>query len=196
MERKLKSSIVTVQKLHQAMIRLLKNQEYEKISVAGIAKEADLNRTTFYLFYSSKEELIYDICDTFLDEYIEIFMDSLDKNGKEQEAKGCQKAFENLSKHEKVIKALWNIQEETFNPYKIMEKSVAKTVYQFLEEENIQMKNGGQTDFFANLYAANVMATVKWWIYNYQDFTISYVYGVIKDCQEKGLLSLLENKKS
>ncbi len=58
------------------------------------------------------------------------------------------------------------------------------------------MKNGGQTDFFADLYAANVMATVKWWIYNYQDFSISYVYGVIKDCQEKGLLSLLENKKS
>ena len=123
-------------------------------------------------------------------------MDWLDKNGKEEEVKGVQKAFENLSKHEKVIKALWNIQEEKFNPYNIMEKSVAKTVYHFLEKENIQMKNGGQTDFFADLYAANVMATVKWWIYNYQDFTINYVYGVIKDCQEKGLLSLLENKKS
>lgn len=196
MERKLKSSIVTVQKLHQAMTQLLKIQEYEKISVAGIAKEADLNRTTFYLFYSSKEELIYDICDTFLDEYIEIFMDSLDKNGKEQEIMVCQRAFENLSKHEKVIKALWNIQEKEFNPYRIMEKSVAKTVYQFLQKNNIQMKNGGQADFFANLYAANVMATVKWWIYNYQDFTISYVYGVIKDCEEKGLLFLLENKKS
>ncbi len=82
MERKIKVFIVTVQKLHQAMIRLLENQEYEKISVAGIAKEADLNRTTFYLFYSSKEELIYDICDTFLDEYIEIFYGSLDKNEK------------------------------------------------------------------------------------------------------------------
>jgi AcrR family transcriptional regulator len=196
MERKLKSSIVTVQKLHQSMIRLLKKQEYEKISVAGIAKEAGLNRTTFYLFYSSKEDLIYDICNTFLDEYIEIFRDALDKNAKEQEEKSCQKAFENLSKHEKVIKALWNIQEKTFNPYKIMEKSVASTVYQFLEKEKIQMKNGGQADFFANLYAANVMATVKWWIYNYQDFTIGYVHGVIKDCHEKGLLSLLENKKS
>lgn len=192
MERKLKTSVQTDLRIQEIMIQLLQNKDYEKITVAEIAKKAEINRTTFYLFYSSKEELIYSICDTFLDEYIETFMESLYMNNSENEKEIYLRAFQSLKKHSKVLKAIWSIHFEEFDPYSIMELSITKTVYQFLQKKNIEIKGKGSREFFSQLYAANVMATVKWWIYNHDDYDANFVYDVIKHCQDQGIFKLLE----
>ena len=44
--------------IQEAFERLLKERGYDKITVSAIAQEADINRKTFYLHYSSVEELL------------------------------------------------------------------------------------------------------------------------------------------
>ncbi len=71
MERKLKTtSPQTLQHIQDAMIQLMEQMDYDKITITAISNKANISRTTFYLFYGSKKELIYDISDTFLDDYM------------------------------------------------------------------------------------------------------------------------------
>lgn len=49
--------------LMDALVRLLKNKEFEDISVQEIADEATLNRATFYLHYPDKNALLQAMTD-------------------------------------------------------------------------------------------------------------------------------------
>ena len=48
-----------------------------------------------------------------------------------------------------------------------MEKSIQKAVLDFFVKNGYTMKYGGSIELLSSIYAADVMATVKWWIYNY-----------------------------
>ncbi|MGL4662880.1 MAG: TetR/AcrR family transcriptional regulator [Culicoidibacterales bacterium] len=50
--------IKTKKAIHDAFLLLIKTKEYEKITVQDIAKEAMINRNTFYLHYVDKFDLM------------------------------------------------------------------------------------------------------------------------------------------
>ncbi|MGC6173706.1 hypothetical protein [Lacrimispora sp. 38-1] len=179
-----------VNKLHTAFIFLLGQQDYNSITIKQITKAAGMNRTTYYLFYNNKLELARDICNTFLDDYIEIFMKSF--GGYDINTKVLIKdAFYNLRKNKKMLLGLWSIQESSFSPYVQMQESIKNSIYDYLVNHHIKMLYEGSELFFAELYAANVMATVKWWITN-EDYSFESIYQTIYVCTEKGVLQLLK----
>lgn len=193
MERKLKmTSAQTIQHIQDSMIQLMEQMEYDKITITAISDKAGINRTTFYLFYSSKKELIYDICDTFLDEYMGTFTQSMDATSQESMDRIFRQAFLTLKKKEHVLKALWEIHFSDFDPYEIMENSVAKAIYKHVTDKGYKMSHGTPEEYFSRLYAANVMATVKWWIYHVDECDIKQIQWMIKQCENKGIFSLLE----
>jgi AcrR family transcriptional regulator len=49
----------TKEMLRQALLELIAEKGYESISVSDITKRAGLNRTTFYLHYRDKEDLLF-----------------------------------------------------------------------------------------------------------------------------------------
>lgn len=192
MERKLKNtSAQTLQNIQNSMIQLMGEMDYDKITITAISDKANISRTTFYLFYSSKKELIYDISDTFLDDYMDTFIQSMDVASQESVDRIFRQAFFNLKKKANVLKALWTIHFSDFDPYEIMEKSVAKAIYKHVTDKGYKMKHGTPEDYFSQLYAANVMATVKWWIYHVDECDIKQIHWMIRQCENKGLFSLL-----
>lgn len=191
MERKLKNSKHTIEKMHQAMIVLLNKKTFEKISVIDITKQAGINRTTFYLFYSSKEELLSEMYSTFLDRYIDIFIQSLRYEGK-VDVSIYASAFEEVIQFEKMLKVVWNVRIPEYEPYFIMKSAIVKAVKDFLEKNELRVKYGGTADFFALLYAANVMAIVEWWLYNYKESDKCFIINMIEDSCNKGLLHMIE----
>lgn len=193
MERKLKTtSPQTLQHIQDAMIQLMEQMDYDKITITAISNKANISRTTFYLFYGSKKELIYDISDTFLDDYMETFTQSMDAASQEITDRIFRQAFLRLKKKEKVLKALWQIHFPDFDPYEIMENSVAKAIYKHVTNKGYKMRHGTPEDYFSQLYAANVMATVKWWICHIDQCDIKQIQWMIRQCENKGLFSLLE----
>jgi Transcriptional regulator len=191
MERRLYSE-KSVYNLVKAFIELLNEKNYDSITVSDIAKKAGLNRTTFYLFYSNKAELARDICNTFLDEYMDIFMRFFGDGNKHEAKEIVKGSFHNLKKEKKMILGLWSIQESSFSPYILMQESIKRGILKHLEDRKLKIAQNGSADFFAELYAANVMATVKWWLTNEENYSFDYVYSSIIACSEKGILSLLE----
>lgn len=47
--------------IRQAFLTLMQETEYQKITITGIAREADIDRKTFYLHYQSVEDLANEI---------------------------------------------------------------------------------------------------------------------------------------
>jgi AcrR family transcriptional regulator len=56
-----------------ALLELINEKSYEKISVTDITDRAGLSRPTFYLHYSSKDEILMDHLDTIFDPIMEEF---------------------------------------------------------------------------------------------------------------------------
>ncbi len=47
-------------RLKEALLALIEERDYEAISVGDIARRADVGRSTFYVHFTSKEELLFD----------------------------------------------------------------------------------------------------------------------------------------
>lgn len=194
MERKLKNSKHTVERMHQAMVVLLSEKSFEKISVVDIAKKAGINRTTFYLFYGSKEELLMEMYNSFLDEYMEMFKQELEYN-ETVDVSSYQRGFKIVSENERMLKAVWNVHVPGYEPYFVMKSAIENAVKEYLEKNELGVKHGGTADFFALLFSANVMALVEWWMHNYKDYDASFIEQVIVSHSNKGLLHLLEKQE-
>lgn len=52
------SALRSMEWIRQALIALLEEEEYERISVKGICARADLSRQTFYQMFDSKDEVM------------------------------------------------------------------------------------------------------------------------------------------
>lgn len=57
--------------LGQALLELVREKKFEQITIQDITDRADLNRATFYLHYSSKEELLADSLEAYFDELVQ-----------------------------------------------------------------------------------------------------------------------------
>ena len=65
------SNKVTKECLRIAMFKLMGREDFEKISITEISKYAGVSRVAFYRNYSSKEELVEDICRSLFSELTE-----------------------------------------------------------------------------------------------------------------------------
>ncbi len=50
----------TKQAVHDALARLVEHQDYRKITVTALAREANIDRKTFYLHYNSVDDVVKD----------------------------------------------------------------------------------------------------------------------------------------
>ena len=75
MDRRQKKSQVA---LKQALLELIREKEFQSITVANITERADLNRGTFYLHYEDKFHMIDQIEMEVIDELKTIILDEMD----------------------------------------------------------------------------------------------------------------------
>ena len=58
-------------RLSEALLELMHEEQFESITIQQIADRADLNRATFYLHYSTKEELLIASLETRFDQLVQ-----------------------------------------------------------------------------------------------------------------------------
>ncbi len=57
---------LTREAIYTALVLLMKEQSFDKISITDIVKRAGVSRTAYYSNYSSKQEILYDLVDTLI----------------------------------------------------------------------------------------------------------------------------------
>lgn len=180
-------SEATQQKIQNAIIELLQIKSYREITIAEITKKSQINRTTFYLFYSSKEELIRDITFTFIDWYVENLGKSFLLDG-ETGKKLLNDTFKKIKKQSKLIKTLLNIQINDFVPYLEIKSGIEEIVYKGLKGKS----NNERIILISKLYASSAITTVEWWIDNCNNYSEDFIFEIIYSCLYKGMITLLE----
>ena len=96
-----KRKTTTKSDLKVALTRLLKQKDFEAISVSDIAKEAGINRGTFYLHYVDK----FDMIDQLIDEILQNIIFLLNKD----QPKTKEEAFAPIVK---IIKTVYPLPED------------------------------------------------------------------------------------
>lgn len=178
--------------LVKSFIVLLLEKNYSKISTKEIAEAANFSRTSFYLFFESKDDIAEYICSTFLNEYTDIMIKSFNAENSNETKLLIKKAFQFIDKNKNTILGLWSIKETEFSPYLIMQESIETSIKDCLKLKNQKISTNTEIiDFYSKLYAANAMATVKWWLESKEQHTYDYIAKVILDCCNKGLNSLI-----
>ena len=103
MAQKRKST--TKSDLKEALTRLLREKDFETISVSDITKEAGVNRGTFYLHYVDKFDMMDQLIDEILQNILLLLKEGNPKN-KEEAFPGIVKIFEYLKEDFDFIHAM------------------------------------------------------------------------------------------
>nr|WP_246543078.1 TetR/AcrR family transcriptional regulator [Fusibacter paucivorans] len=174
------------------MIQLLNEKEYEKITISELVNCVKMNRTTFYLFYSSKEALVQDICDIFFTEHFRKFARANLTHDEVYKEKVFLETSRELLAQKKAIRRLMAIRTERFDGYSQMETALEQMIMNLFLENNIRIKNSGPLDLFAKLYAAYIMASVKWFVEEGEHYEINTLFEMVKAYKRHGMYVLLE----
>lgn len=180
----------TVAKIQSTFLQLLEEKEYKKISVKEITMRVGINRTTFYLFYTSKEELAMDICNCFLNEHIEEMFFFLNQSSIERKKILCE-IFRKLKKKKNIVLGLWKINFENSSAKDIMQNSIENCIMKFLETSHRTLKYNMTENYYAKLFAVSTITTLEWWMEYCEEYSEEIPADMIKICFMEGTDNLL-----
>lgn len=92
-------AVKTNRRIHAAFFTLLRQKEFGKITVSDIAREAGINRKTFYAYYNDLDELLAGIEDSLIDKYRPLLM-SIDVTSGSFDAKAFFEQFNSLARED------------------------------------------------------------------------------------------------
>jgi AcrR family transcriptional regulator len=162
--------------LKDALLSLILDKGYDTVTIADITQRADLGRTTFYLHYKDKEDLLLESIETIADEL-------LSQVNQSNLLSGDPAAIPSLSEMRKMNPVLLIFQHASENAslYQIIlhgegAKPAASRFRQIINmaASNFFMANIKKTDqaqlvpvdVLSNYYAAALLGLVTWWLEN------------------------------
>lgn len=166
--------------LQQAMIELVVEKGYEAISIQDITDRANVARTTFYLHYADKDELLF----SSVRDMIEDLLSSM-KPGRE----GMPTSFEHIAHHAAFYRAILG---EQGSPAFVSRLSdfVADVVR---ERMLSQMTTPGKDprlplDFMTHYLVGAYVGVATWWLNKDMPYSPAQMAQMINDLADKGLM--------
>jgi AcrR family transcriptional regulator len=93
--------------MRAALLALMREKEYSKITIAEITDRAGLSRPTFYLHYKSKDDILIEYFVQALDAIVDEFSENIQKTGVERPgALAMQKLFSEVRKDADILKVV------------------------------------------------------------------------------------------
>lgn len=198
MARRLDRRVQRTRKLlRESLMELILEEGYDEISIQDITDKANLGRATFYLHFKDKDELLLDV----MDQFMEDFLDQVPQLSENQWR---------LTENKPIIK-LFDFAAENYDLYRIMiigsggitasrqlHRSIAENIKQCIHNdlEERGAEPAVPVDFIANHFAGSLLATIYWWLDNdlpYATEEIAAMFQKINLLDRQSLMGL--NKK-
>lgn len=142
--------------LRQALIDLLQENDFEKISVQDIVDKAMINRNTFYKYYSGKSDLVGEM----IAEFKQMYAEKLSELAKGQSLNEYLKIIVPLIfEHRKTLLALWKIKTRRHHFYDDMHQMVAQS---FINKAEQSGKKLPHLNYQAHIYATMILQSAKY----------------------------------
>lgn len=183
MSKKLDPRVIrTRQLLRDALVELIDEQGYEKITVQDITRRATLNRATFYLHYRDKLDLLYQSSEEILQELVGSIRPPFEDRASfdllrnyNQPHETFMHLFEQIAINSKLYKVYLtekNIPYFAAGLKEIIIDFVSSGIH-FMEPDD--QKLTVPRDMVIRFYAAAFLEVVIWWLENDMPYTPKFM---------------------
>ncbi|WPP41120.1 TetR-like C-terminal domain-containing protein [Paenibacillus hunanensis] len=150
--------------LRDALIQLMEQQPYDKITIQHIATQATVNRKTFYLHYETKDHLLYAVTDELLGE---LFGEARDANSFDQSVEELQRyiagrIFTYIIRYQRFFEVMFERQAMS-NFVQYMKQYIAR----FYEEKFAKLPDDRlpvHKDVIASYISSAYVGVIHWWL--------------------------------
>lgn len=152
------------QALKDAILSLMKEKDFKKITITDIVQIADLNRGTFYKHYQYKEDILDDIIDDVISDLISSFREPYKGNETFEVRKltsSAIKIFEHVSKYQDFYTLI--VQSTTLSGFQSKICNVLKELALHDLNDNLSYPDINR-DLQANYHAYAILGMIIEWI--------------------------------
>src|SRR5512139_2214965 len=168
----------TRQSLHTALLELIKEKDYDAISIEEITDRANVGRATFYLHYKDKEDLLLEEFREMAYEKVQVlseipFSAWLQSQEETADFKGKRPAppllivFEHVYENSELYYILLK-SERSSRVVERIRKIATEAIAQFVETkaktDPIPLLFTVPIEFFAAFFSGALLSTVDWWL--------------------------------
>ena len=187
--------------LENALISLILEKGYDAVTIEEITDRADLGRTTFYLHFRDKEELLMNAIDSMIEDFLaQNETQPLTKQMLNQNIKYTPEGF---TQYGRLIKQIFVHAEENADLYKVMLRGEgSKKAIQRLTEiskleflrrmrnfPNLQSKV--PLDVLAVHFTGSILTLVTWWLEQDRPYSIDEMVGYFQQMFVFGALETM-----
>ena len=170
----------TRQALQDALISLILEKGYDTVTIEEITDRADLGRTTFYLHFRDKEELLLQAVESIVEDFIEKHIMDLERElTPELTAESLR-----INLDERILFYVFEHARENADLYKVMlrgegSSKTTERMRLLISEEAIKRLQHHPAvelkvplNFFGAYFAGALIEVVTWWLENDQPYTV------------------------
>lgn len=184
--------------LQNALIQLILEQGYDNVTIEEITERADLGRTTFYLHFNDKEDLLMQAIDTICEDFIQEHKAVLLKVDKNKNLSG-EKLPVNFESG--ILYHIFSHARDNANFYKVMLRGeggvkVSRRFATIIQDESIKrlksvhaQKSKVPEEIFSVMFSGSLITLITWWLENNQPYPIE---TMVKYFQQMFLLGALD----
>lgn len=169
--------------MDEALLMLLEKKEYDFITVKEICEKAGVNRSTFYLHYSSIDDLLYEAIEMINKRFKKSFpVERIDLNTKKENLFLITDDYlipylNFIKENKKIYKVIKS------NPYVFKKEQVFNSLYEnifevILERFGVEEEN---KKYVFSFFSFGLVAVIQTWIENDCKDEITKITSIIKD---------------
>lgn len=152
---------------HTAMLSLLENHTLDQVSITQICRTAGLNRGTFYLHYTKKEELYEEVMEAIIDDLLDAYFEPYEKNPQLSTHTldaSTISFFDHISKYRSFYASIYK-----YAPNAHLQKRIYDKMYELFYTDLLYRKDTDQTidiALLAGYQAGAILGMARTWIFN------------------------------
>jgi AcrR family transcriptional regulator len=176
--------------LREALIDLIREKSYDQITIEEITERANLGRTTFYLHYKDKEDLL-------LEDYIDLIDEMVSKALADRPLQRLRSRitkqstdanppfnpdlfrpnliiFQNVARNAELLRIILHnggVVKIGERLREIILKAVQQLAAASQERSDLEITFEMPTEVIANFYAGSLLGLISWWLDNNMPYT-------------------------
>ena len=180
----------TKRAIREAVSTLLEEVDYEKLTVTAVAREADIDRKTFYLHYSSIDDVLDEIIREDTEQMVELWRDELasgdgTKSATEMLASVCVVLVQNMTRSGAVLRHM--------APDVLLSKVEEPLTQAIIEQDALGIASamGDDLPYGVSFFCSGMLAVIQCWLEEDSDKPLEELVNMVSVMVTGGVEGLL-----
>ena len=193
MIRRLADSAYTAEKLKQALLTCLNEKDYADITITELSRLAGISRTSFYLFFESKEALFVALCESIIGKWFQPFFDLNISNEEGRERELFYELIRWLQEWAPALRRAVSVRTEASDGFLLFAAELENNMRRQKVLQAKETSRQKRYDLFIKIYSVGLIALFEWWLNEGEGFEAEEFHAMIERLRYKGYFSILDD---